>query len=112
MQTRTRTPGDKNVAPLTILVIPRGQGKSITHLWREIVPDPGGRLYQAGIGTIRRDLDTQTNTCPLMMMPLFLPPVSYQVLLFNHHLLMMSFLADRFIVGVCEDSSDKEVFPG
>ena len=25
-------PGDKSVAPLTILVIPRGQGKSTTHL--------------------------------------------------------------------------------
>ena len=27
-----RLPGDKNVAPSTILVIPRGQGKSTTHL--------------------------------------------------------------------------------
>ena len=48
--------GTENVAPSTILVIPRGQGKSITHLCRKIVLDPGGRLYHAGVGKFLRDL--------------------------------------------------------
>jgi hypothetical protein len=65
--------GTENVAPSTILVIPRGQGKSITHLCRKIVLDPGGRLYQAGVGTIRRDLSYLKHLSPDDDAPLHAP---------------------------------------
>ncbi len=50
------TPWGQKSRPIDHPGIPRGQGRSTTHLWREIVLDPGGRLYQAGVGKIRRDL--------------------------------------------------------
>jgi hypothetical protein len=52
----------QNVAPSTILVIPRGQGESTTHLWREIEMDPDGCLYREGAGKVRHDLKHNTRT--------------------------------------------------
>jgi hypothetical protein len=89
--------GTENVAPSTILVIPRGQGKSITHLCRKIVLDPGGRLYQAGIGEFQRDL-SYLKLCPPMMMSRFTPLLSH--LYTQSSLLMTSFIAGRFTVVV------------
>jgi hypothetical protein len=65
--------GTENVAPLTILVIPRGQGKSITHLCQKIVLDPGGRLYQAGVRKFLRDLSYLKHLSPDDDVPLTYP---------------------------------------
>jgi hypothetical protein len=65
------------------------------------VLDPGGRLYQAGVGKIRRDLRYTKNLSPDDDAPLFAPR-SIPDVLFNHHILMMSCIAGCFIVEVCE----------
>jgi hypothetical protein len=47
-----------------------------------------------------------------MMTPQLFAPRSIPDVLFNHHILMMSFIAGRFIVEVCEAKNPERVSPG
>jgi hypothetical protein len=71
------------------------------------VLDPGGRVYQAGVGKILRNL-SYPNPCPLMMMPRFVPPVQSQILFFNHHFTDDVIHCWAFFVGACAGHFEKQ----